>query len=38
MPIMGDLPDHKVRYTAWASTKRDDRCGRHMYMTSWTVS
>jgi hypothetical protein len=29
-----DLPDHKTRYPAWTSTKRDDWCGKHMHVTS----
>ena len=32
--LINDLPDHKVRYTSWAATKRDDWCGRHMHVTS----
>ena len=32
--IMTELPDHKVRYPAWASTKRDDWCGKHVHTTS----
>ncbi len=26
-----DLPDHIRRYPSWATTKRDDWCGEHMY-------
>jgi len=32
--LVSDLPEHKVRYVAWASTKRDDWCGRHMHVTT----
>jgi hypothetical protein len=31
--LINDLPDHRARYTSWASTKRDDWCGRHMHVT-----
>jgi hypothetical protein len=32
--LISDLPEHKVRYVAWASTKRDDWCGKHMHVTA----
>jgi hypothetical protein len=32
--LAAELPDHKVRYPAWASTKRDDWCGEHANLTN----
>jgi hypothetical protein len=34
MALLAESPEHKPRYAAWASTRRDDWCGKHMHVST----
>ncbi len=34
MALLAESAEHKPRYAAWASTRRDDWCGKHMHVST----